>query len=102
MKLIEELSDMISEEIEDATRYAKCALKHKDERPELAKTFYDISTDELRHMNLIHEQVVGIIEQYRRDTGDPPPEMMAVYDYLHKKQIEKTLDAKKLQEMYRG
>lgn len=52
MKLIEKLSEMIDEEIEDAGKYAKCALKYKEENPALSKTFYDLSTDEMRHMTL--------------------------------------------------
>ena len=39
MKLIEKLSAMVDEEIEDATKYAKCAVKYKDDRPALAKRF---------------------------------------------------------------
>ena len=63
MKLIEKLSTMIDEEIEDAGKYAKCAVKYKDERPELAKTFYNLSTDELRHMALLHAEVAGVIKE---------------------------------------
>lgn len=43
MKLIEKLSAMVDEEIEDAMKYAKCALEYKDECPALAKTFYELS-----------------------------------------------------------
>lgn len=102
MKLIEKLSAMVDEEIEDAAKYAKCALKYKEERPALSKTFYDLSTDEMRHMTLLHDEVARIITQYRKENGEPPTAMLAVYDYLHGKQIEKAKEVKDYQAMYRG
>lgn len=101
MKLIEKLCEMIEEEIDDAEKYAKCAIKYKEERPTLAKTFYDLSTDELRHMKLLHGEAVAVIENYRKEKGEPPAEMLAVYNYLHEKQTERARSVKVLQEMYR-
>lgn len=102
MKLIEKLSEMIDEEIEDAGKYAKCALKYKEENPALSKTFYDLSTDEMRHMTLLHDEVARIIAQYRKENGEPPTAMLAVYDYLHEKQIERAKEVKDYRAMYRG
>ena len=53
MKLIEKLSAMVDEEIEDAMKYAKCALEYKDECPALAKTFYELSGEEMHHMTML-------------------------------------------------
>jgi len=101
MKIIKCLEEFITEEIEDATKYAKLAVKYKAERPALAKTYYDISTDELRHMSLLHDEVVAIIEAYRREKGEPPEAMMAVYELLHEKHISAANVAKVYQGMYR-
>ena len=101
MKLIETLSDKISEEIHDAKSYAKMALEQKDTRPDLARTLYTISLEEMDHMARLHNAVVEIIETYRKEHGEPPAAMMAVYDYLHKKQIAKAADAKALQDLFK-
>ena len=101
MKLIQILSDRISEEISDAHFYAQMALEQKDEHPNLAKTLYSISLEEMEHMSRLHNSVVEIIEEYRKTNGEPPADMMAVYDYLHKRQIEKAAEVKTLQAMYK-
>lgn len=89
MKLIEKLCGLIDEELGDAEKYAKLALKHKDENAALAKTFYDLSTDELRHMDLLHDQIVQCINDVKREKGEPPATMTAIYGYLHEKQIDR-------------
>lgn len=51
-------------------------------------------------MQLLHEQVVKLINEYRKEKGDPPKEMQAVYDYLHKRFIDKQKEIKIMQDMY--
>jgi len=93
MKIIEKLSDMIEEEINDAMKYAKCSKMHDDD-PELVRTFVLLANEELNHMTLLHNQVTRIIKAYREKNGEPPADMMAVYDYLHRKQIDKVAEVK--------
>lgn len=101
MKIIEKLSEKISEEIHDAKCYAKMALETREDYPELAQTLFDISAEEMGHMSRLHTAVAGIIEQYRKDKGEPPAAMLAVYDYLHKQQIEEAAGVKTLQSMFK-
>lgn len=100
MKIIEILSDCIEEEIGDSEKYARKALEYKNDYPETAKLFYTLSLEEMEHSNKLHGAVVDLIESYRRSSGDPPKEMMAVYEYLHKKQINRVAEVKMLQSMF--
>lgn len=101
MKIIKELSEYIDEEIHDAGKYAKRAVECRDEQPELAKLFYELSQQEMNHMNMLHKQVVDIIQKYRKENGEPPAPMMAVYEYLHERQIAEAAKVKAMQAMFK-
>ena len=101
MKIIEELEELIEEEISDSKKYAKMAIELKEQHPGLAQVIYTISTQEEAHKNMLHNEVVKLIESYRAKHGAPPAEMAAVYDYIHKKHIEKAAEAKRYQELYK-
>jgi rubrerythrin len=102
MKIIRDLSEMIEEELEGAEEYIEMAIRHKEENPSMAAVFYEISVQEMNHVNMLHDEVTKVIKKYREKHGDPPPEMQAVYDWEHKKQIERTKEVKVLQNHYRG
>lgn len=100
MRIIKRLSEMIEEEAEGAECYAKKALMLKEERPSLGKMFYQLANDELSHVDTLHSAVVNLIREYREQEGDPPEGMMAVYEYLHEKQIDKVAEVKAMLAKY--
>lgn len=102
MKIIETLSDKIAEEIHDAKTYALLALEHREDYPDLARTLSEISAEELGHMSRLHDAAAAIIEKYRQEKGEPPAAMLAVYDYLHKRNIQAAAEAKAAQALYMG
>ena len=85
MKIIKKLCDLIDEEIHDGKKYAKLALKYKDDDKALAEMFYNLSLEEMRHMNVLHNSVVKEIEKVKEEkAGDPKIDgMQVIYDLLH-------------------
>ena len=101
MKVIKYLSEMIEDELEGAEHYVENAIKYKEERPALAETLFEISTQEMRHVNMLHEEVVKIINRHREEHGEPPAAMKAIYEWEHNKQIDRAKEIKILQTQYR-
>ena len=102
MKIIRDLEEMISEEIDGVRNYARMAAHVKDEHPGLAQTLYNISVQEDAHQAALHNEVVKIIEEHRRTHGEPPSAMMAVYDFMHKRHIDDLANARKYQDIYKS
>lgn len=101
MRIIKDLSEMIEEEISDAEKYARYALRHKEDRPALAETFYKLANEEIGHANLLHAQVVAIIEEYRKTNGEPPEAMKILYSILHERYIMNAATVKGIIGMYK-
>ena len=99
MDAVKVLTPLIESEIDDAKKYAQLALGAREHFPDLAQTFDQLSLEELEHMNRLHTAGAQLIEDYRKENGDPPAPMLAVYDYLHRQQIEKAAEVKALQAM---
>lgn len=101
MTEIKLLMEHIEDELRDAETYAKLALEYRESDLDTANVFFRLSGEEMTHMDALHKRVVAHIEKYRQTTGAPPTEMMAVYDYLHKKNIEWAEKIGRLQGMYK-
>lgn len=101
MKLIELLTERIEEELNDANFYARLALEYKETEPELAQLFYKLSGEEVGHMEALHKQVVQAIESYKKTNGEPPAGMKALYDFAHKREIEKMEKVANLQSLFK-
>lgn len=102
MKLIQKLEERIEDEVADVKHYAILAAEVKEEHPSLAHVLFTISGQEDAHQAAIHAEVVKIIDEYRRTHGEPPAAMKAVYDFMHKRHIEKLEEAHRYQEIYKN
>lgn len=101
MIVIKELIEKMDDELEGASSYIDMAHKYKESDKVLADIFYTKSLEEFKHHDDLHAQIVRIIQAYRLKNGEPPKEMQAIYDWEHKKAIEKAKDVKIRQELYK-
>ena len=102
MKIIKCLSEKIEEELNDANSYIDLAERWKQDAPEAAELFFELSGEEMGHVEKLHKAVAALIVAYREKNGEPPKEMMTLYDYLHEKQIGLATQIRVKQGMYKA
>lgn len=102
MKIIKCLAEKIEEELHDSDDYIALAMAWKDEEPEAADLFYQLSLEEMGHVDKLHVEVAKLINEYRQQTGEPPKEMLALYNYLHEKHVGEAMRIKVKQGMFKA
>ena len=102
MQIIKTLSEQIEDELKSAEHYIRMAIKEKEDFPQVAQMFYMLSTGNVDRIDKIHNQVVSIIKEHRMKDGEPPAPMMAVYNYLHQRHIDKMVKIKKMQQIFKS
>lgn len=95
MEIITTLVNMIDDEVNGAKEYVCWANKLKATNPDLAKTFYELSTVEMGHANILHRQAKKLMTDSKQ-----PEDTMAMYELLHKKHIECAAQVTVMQEEY--
>lgn len=101
MKEIKWLAENIREELEDAEKYAKAALKHKDDNRPLSAALADLARQEIEHSEILHSHAVKIIRDKQAMGVETPVAMQAVWDWEHEHMIEHTAKVKHLIDMLR-
>ena len=102
MKIIKCLSEKIEEELHDADAYIELAMRWKAEYPETVDVFAELSAEEMGHVDKLHDEVAKLIERHRQERGEPPKEMMVLYEFLHEKHVGTAMQIKVKQAMYKA
>lgn len=102
MEMVKKLAEMALEEADGACHYAKWAVMHKEDNPTFAKTLFEISGQELAHMDALNAEAVKELEQCRQEQPEKAISAGAVYAYIHEKMVDKAGKAKAYQMQYKG
>lgn len=100
MKVIKDMSEDIEKTLDMAECNIKKAIEYKMDYPLAAQAFYNKSVALMNTIKGQHDAVVTLIEGYRKEKGEPPEPMMAIYNYLHEKQMTQSVGIKYLQELF--
>lgn len=100
MKVIKDISEDIEKTLDMAECNIKKAVEYKLDFPIAAQAFYNKSVALMNSIKGQHDAVVTLIETHRKEKGEPPAPMMAVYNYMHERQMEQAAAIKNLQDMY--
>jgi hypothetical protein len=88
MRIIKKFVENISEEIEDAKKYAEQYIEHKvKNNMQAAHKYHEMASDELKHAMYIHEFATKEIESLSK-VYTPPVEMLEKWEHEHKKYVE--------------
>ena len=101
MKIIRCLSEHIEEELQDANTYIEMALNWKNEDADEAELFYELSKEEMKHVDMLHEEVTKKIQAFIETEGNPPRGMQELYDWMHKRHMEEAMRIRVKQGMFR-
>ena len=101
MEIIVKLVGLIDEELDGAKHYIKMARRERETYPQLSDAFAELAEAEMGHVKTLHTEATRIIEEYKAQKGEPPAEMLAIYNYEHEKQINCAAKIKQMISEYR-
>ena len=83
MIIIQNISHDIKEKIHDADKDIRKAIDIKHEYPSLANDYYEFSVERMQEALDLHSKVVKIIEEYRKQEGEPNETMRNLWEFEH-------------------
>ena len=102
VNLMHDLYSMMDEEIDGAECYAEKALSYKETMPELAKTFYQMSADEMKHASTIEAEIKrAIASEKAKHPQEVTGTMDMIYTFMHDQFARKVVKIQTMQAKYR-
>lgn len=98
---VEMLERRVAEEMHDAEEYAALALEYKKTDAELAQVFFTLSSEELRHATMLHEQAWRLVAARGNASDAESVAARAVYDYTTRRNVADMQDVSALHARFR-
>ena len=101
MKIIKDLIEKMDDTLEEIEFYGKEAHHLRATHKSLADTYAKVGEIHIEIYKMLHDKVVAIINEEKQKGVAVPPEMMAIWDFEHRKLVDEFNEAKYIIEEYK-
>ena len=101
MKILTIMIDKANDTLEEIEWYAEKALHYRVDHKAVADVYNKIAEMHIAIYDMLHKEMVALIDEHRRMGHTPPPEMLAIWDYEHEKLIKEFAEAKTMVDEYK-
>lgn len=101
MREIKEIAELINDEVDGVTEYAKLAVYYKDARPQLAALYNQLANTEYQHVQKLHAMAAELVKEAESKGTEYPQAMKDKWDMEHKESVGKMAVAKTFMGMYK-
>lgn len=101
MKILKDLIKKSSDTLDEIEWYAEKAHHLRTEHKALADTYIEIAEIHVKVYTMLHNKMVSLIEDKKKENAEVPKEMMVIWEYEHEKLIKEFAESKFLIEEYR-
>lgn len=101
MKILTSIIEKANDTLKEIEWYSEKAILLRDEYKPIADVYNKIADIHIDIYDMLHKQMVDLIDQKKRDGIQIPAEMSAIWNYEHEKLIKEFKDAKVLVEEYK-
>lgn len=101
MKILTDMVTKAHDTMEEIEWYGEKALHYKTDHKSVADVYNKIAEMHITIYDMLHKQMVDLIEEQKRMGHIPPPEMLAIWEYEHGKLIKEFAEAKMIVEEYK-
>ena len=101
MKILKNLIEKANDTMEEIEWYAEKAHHLKMDNKPLADTYIKIAEMHVTIYGMLHDKMIMLIDEQKRQGIQAPPSMLAIWDYEHEKLIKEFAESKVLIDEYK-
>lgn len=101
MKILKDLIKKADDTLEEIEWYAEKAMSLRSEYKAVADTYIKIGEMHVDIYKMLHDRMVALIDDKKREGVELPVGMVAIWEYEHEKLIKRFTETKYLMEEYK-